>query len=256
MSPEPPRIPPVASDRQIDLVVRLIDQGARITRPQFFGLDNLPADGRMLLVGNHTIYGALDVPYMVAGIWKERRLPVRSLGEFTHWKIPLWRTLLEQLGAVPGTPALAGELMRRGEPVLVFPGGSREVNKRRGERYQLFWKERTGFARLAIAHDYPVVPFAAVGAEEMLSVVLDQNNALYGAASRLTDRLLGFGLPSIVHGIGPTPLPRPQQLFFWFGEPIPTGRFAGSGDDGARALRDEVRAAVEGGIELLLERRG
>jgi len=50
--------------------------------------------------------------------------------------------------------------------VLVFPGGAPEVNKRRGEKYQLMWKERIGFARLAIQYSYPIVPFAAVGAEE------------------------------------------------------------------------------------------
>jgi hypothetical protein len=34
--------------------------------------------------------------------------------------------------------------------VLVYPGGGREVAKRKGEKYQLLWKERVGFARLAI----------------------------------------------------------------------------------------------------------
>ena len=50
--------------------------------------------------------------------------------------------------------------------VLVFPRRRPEVNKRRGEKYQLMWKERIGFARLAIQYSYPIVPFAAVGAEE------------------------------------------------------------------------------------------
>ena len=45
-----------------------------------------------LPVGNHTIYGLLDVPLMVAEIWKGRRIAVRSLGEHAHYAVPVWRT--------------------------------------------------------------------------------------------------------------------------------------------------------------------
>jgi 1-acyl-sn-glycerol-3-phosphate acyltransferase len=63
--------------------------------------------------------------------------------------------------------------MRDRQTILVFPGGSREVNKRRGQQYQLLWRERIGFARLAIKHGYPIVPFAAVGADDMFDVIID-----------------------------------------------------------------------------------
>jgi 1-acyl-sn-glycerol-3-phosphate acyltransferase len=65
-------------------------------------------------------------------------------------------------------------LMREGPSVLVFPGGPGEVWKGRGEDYKLIWKERLGFARLAIEFGYPIVPFAAVGAEKMLQVFVDR----------------------------------------------------------------------------------
>ena len=70
------------------------------------------------------------------------------------------------------------------------------------------------------------------------------------------DKTLGLPLPPVVRGIGLTPIPRPQRLYFWFGDPIPTVPWAGRHEDkGAlREVRDEVKAAVEGGIELLLER--
>jgi 1-acyl-sn-glycerol-3-phosphate acyltransferase len=71
--------------------------------------------------------------------------------------------LLAKSGMVRGTRDNVRALMREGQTILVFPGGSREVNKRRGQQHRLLWRERIGFARLAIEHRYPVVPFPAVG---------------------------------------------------------------------------------------------
>jgi hypothetical protein len=50
-------------------------------------------------------------------------------------------------------------------------------------------------------------------------------------------------------------VPRPERLYFWFGQSIDTVRFRGRGDDAARRLRDEVKAAVEGGIATLRAER-
>jgi hypothetical protein len=139
----------------------------------------------------------------------------------------------------------------------VFPGGTGEVFKGRGQGYQLLWKERLGFARLAIEFGYPIVPFAAVGAEEMLHVVVDREMPIAAQVSALMRRMVGVPLPPIPRGIGVTPLPRPERLYFWFGQPVDTSRYGGAGEDdaAARAVRDEVRAAVQAGIRILLTER-
>ena len=248
-------IPEIASDRQIDAIVTAIDQLARITRPKFYGIENAAAD-RALFVGNHTFYGVTDVPFLVAELWRVHGHKIRSLGDHRHWTVPLWREFLETFGAVRGTRENTAELMRRREPILVFPGGAREVNKRRGEKYQLIWKNRTGFARLAIDHGYPIVPFAAVGGEEVFDVLIDDDNPLHHGISSMIERLApGWSLPTIARGIGPTLLPRPQRLYFWFGEPIDTSAYVATGDAGVRRLRDHVKREVEGGIEFLLAER-
>ena len=56
---------------------------------------------------------------------------------------------------------------------------------------------------------------------------------------------------------GPTLIPRPERLYFRFGEPIDTARCGGRHDDdkAVRSLRDEVRAAVQSGLEELLAKR-
>jgi len=148
-------------------------------------------------------------------------------------------------------------LMRDGQNILVFPGGTGEVFKGRGQDYQLIWKERLGFARLAIEFGYPIVPFAAVGAEEMFHVVVDRETPIAAQVSALIRRLVGLPLPPIPRGMGLTLLPRPERLYFWFGQPVDTSRYGGAGDDdaAARAVRDEVRAAVQAGIQILLAER-
>ena len=63
---------------------------------------------------------------------------------------------------VLGSPEYCAALMEAGQHILVFPGGGREVMRRKGEAYQLIWKQRTGFARLAIEHGYDIIPFGSV----------------------------------------------------------------------------------------------
>jgi len=166
----PAEIPPLPGGGQLDHLATILAPLSRIAQPRFYGMQNIPADGS-LLAGNHTLYAFLDLPFMLTEIWKRHELAVRSLGENAHYAIPIWRELLTACGMVRGTRENVRALMGEGQTVLVFPGGAREVNKRRGEKYQLMWKERIGFARLAIEHGYPIIPFAAVGAEEMLDIV-------------------------------------------------------------------------------------
>jgi 1-acyl-sn-glycerol-3-phosphate acyltransferase len=250
---EVPDLPP---EETLDRIVTLLEPLSHVTRPKLYGVERLPAEGS-LLVGNHTIYGLLDVPFMVAEVWKRRRIAIRGLGEHAHYAVPIWRDLLTAGGMVRGTRNNVRALMRERQTILVFPGGAREVNKRRGQKYQLLWRERIGFARLAIEQGYPIVPVAAVGAEEMLDVLVDKSTPIYGQFAALYEKLLGFPTPPIVRGFGPTPIPRPERLYFWFGEPIDAGSFRGGDDEdaAARAVRDEVKRAILLGIQLLRDER-
>jgi len=67
---------------------------------------------------------------------------------------------------------------------------------------------------------------------------------------------MGFPTPPVVRGVGLTGIPRPERLYFWFGEPIDTTRSAGQDDDtAARTIRDEVKQAVMTGIQFLRDER-
>jgi 1-acyl-sn-glycerol-3-phosphate acyltransferase len=230
-----------------------------LTDPRFYGLENVPLEGAVLLVGNHTIFGMLDMPLMVDELQRSRGRFVRGLAENAHFAVPAWRDLLVRFGAVRGTRENCEALLAGGEAVLVYPGGGREVAKRKGEKYQLIWKQRTGFARMAIQAGCPIVPFGAVGAEESYDILLDADSQVFAPIRGVVEKLGGrweLALP-IARGLGPTPLPRPQRFFFAFGEPIETTRWAGRDDDprALRALRDRVRTSVEERVAFLLAER-
>ena len=227
-----------------------------LTAARFFGVEHVPTDRPGMLAGNHTVMGLLDVPVMLLGLYERRRIWPRALGDHLHFHVPGWRQLLETYGTVEGAPERCRALMRAGESILVFPGGGREVFKRKGERYRLHWGTRSGFARLAIEHGYPIVPFAAVGAEECYDILIDAGDLLrFVPPLRWLPRV--EEVPPLVHGLGPTLLPRPQRFYFHFGQPIETRHLKGlEGDEQiVLALREQVRAAVETGIAFLLRER-
>jgi 1-acyl-sn-glycerol-3-phosphate acyltransferase len=226
-----------------------------LTAPKSVGIEQVPDRGPLLFVGNHTIFGVLDAPMMFYELYTKRGIILRALGDHTHFRVPVWGELLRRFGVVDGTREHCAQLMRAHEPILVFPGGGREVAKRKGEKYKLIWKNRVGFARLAIRFGYPIVPFAAVGAEEAFDILLDANDLMASPLGAILGRLgvRGDVIMPIVKGIGPTPLPRPERLYFYFGAPIDTRRYRGrhQDDEVCFAVRREVERAVRRGIRML-----
>jgi 1-acyl-sn-glycerol-3-phosphate acyltransferase len=230
-----------------------------ITAPRVSGLEHLPHDRPALLAGNHTTWALLDSPLLLLELYEARGIFPRAVGDHLHFRVPVWRGLIERFGVVNGTPDNVRALMRAGEWIIVFPGGAREVFKRRGEKYALIWGERTGFARVAIESGYPIVPFSLVGAEDVYDIVLDADDLLTSPLGPLLRRFAPRSdvIPPVARGVGPTAVPRAERFYFHFGEPVETRHLAGRERDHRTcfAVREQVREAVEDGIvRLLLER--
>ena len=251
-----PSVPDAPSATEVKRTLRLIEPLRKLINPKVYGIENVPMRGA-LLVGNHTVLGVLDLPLICAELWERGRI-VRALGDHAQFKVPGWRDMLKSVGVVEGTRANCAELMLRGELILVFPGGGREVAKRKGEQYKLVWKNRMGFARMAIQYSYPIVPFASVGADDAVDIVVDADNPLLAPERLFVEKVLGSpdSWP-IWRGIGPTPIPRPERQYYCFGEQMQTTSVRGRHNDDAtvRQVRDSTKTAVEYGIQFLLEER-
>lgn len=242
-----------------DLVQRMTLLPRMYFDPSFEGLEELDVSRPAMFVTNHSLVGTLDGTQWVAELYLKKNIFPRSLVDRLHYKMPGWRKLAEDFGFVTGSRENCAAMMQNGESLIVYPGGMRETVKRHGEAYQLTWKERTGFARMAIEFGYDIIPVAQVGAEEAFSIVWDPEEIM---ASKFGEWLTEKGyadsffkggeqmLP-VVRGIGPTLLPRPEKQYIAFGTRISTEQHKGNVD---KETLWKVREDVEAHLELLITR--
>ena len=230
-------------------------------QPYVAGLENLPADGRFLLVGNHTAFiggEVLLIPHFVRRAIGARVRPLADRRFGT--KAGFGHDVMTAYGGVVGDPATARELMRHNETILVFPGGGREIAKFKGEEYTLRWDGRSGFARIAAENGYPIVPVGLVGGDDVYKSLVSRDSALGRLSQTVSARLSGhadMAMP-LMRGVGPTLIPRPQRMYLGFGEPIDTTKPKRvSAQNWVASVRDDTRRSLETILtELLAVRAG
>lgn len=243
-------------------LVNVVTEGTEpivdLFRPYIDGLGNLPRDGRFMLVGNHTNFAteAILIPHVVH---REIGARVRPLADKSLAGVPRpLGDLLAAYGAVIGDRDSARELMRHNETVLVFPGGAREVPKYKGESYSLQWQGRYGFSVLSIENDYPIIPAALVGGDDVYQNLLSRDNPIARLGIEVTEKLSGRRdtAPAVPRGLGPTLIPRPRRMYLRFGEPIDPAKPAGvSADDWVTAIKEKTQQALGAAIADLDELR-
>jgi 1-acyl-sn-glycerol-3-phosphate acyltransferase len=214
-------------------------------RVQLHGVERVPADGRVVLVANHSGQLPFDAAMIEVALLLEKDPPriVRALVEKWVPTLPFVSTYMARCGQVVGTPENCRRLLVADEAILVFPEGVRGLNKPFKERYKLR-RFGLGFMRLALESNAPVVPIGVVGAEEQAPAILDLKPLA---------RLLAFPAFPITPTLLPFPLPTRYHIHF--GEPM---RFSGSPDDEDAELEgkvSEVEAAVQGLLDRGLRER-
>lgn len=227
-------------------------------RPYVDGLHTLPKDGRFLLVGNHTQFGVevLLIPHYVRRAIGTRVRPLadRSMGQMRGAAGDLFAAY----GAVVGAPETARELMRHNESILVFPGGGREIAKFKGEENTLRWDGRAGFARVSVENNYPIVPVALAGADDVYQSLITRDSRWGRLSLSLSAKLFGrrdTALP-LLHGVGPTLIPRPQRMYLRFAAPIDTTKPARvSEQKWVATVKQNTQESLERALADLLEIR-
>tara|TARA_R110002110_G_scaffold66978_1_gene183009 strand:- start:99693 stop:100586 length:894 start_codon:yes stop_codon:yes gene_type:complete len=241
---------------QLELAYRIIK---RVFNPMVIGADNIPRQP-CLFVGNHSLF-ALDGWVLGPVLMKELNRFVRGLGDkFLFASEPVGDFIL-QCGGVLGHPQVCSALMDAGQDLIVFPGGAHESVKPSSEKYELQWKERYGFVKLAVQHGYTIMPFGIVGPDEFYGHLMEGQDLpgsalgkLLRRAGLLNDNTREDMLPPVPVGALGTLFPKPQRCYVGFGEPIDLSAEKGKrlGKKRLSAIRDQVAEEIETQLAELL----
>jgi 1-acyl-sn-glycerol-3-phosphate acyltransferase len=203
------------------------------------GLENIPAQGPVLLVGNHSGGTLIADTFVFAQAFYDHFGAGRRFHQLAHdlvFKLVGLRTLIQRYGTVPASPENLTAALDRGSALLVYPGGDEETYRPSWESDQINFAHRTGFIRLALEHGVPIVPVVAIGGQE---------TALFlGRGRRLArwlhlDRLLRLkvlppvvGPPAMLTVLDlPIRFPLPAKITIEVLEPIDLRALLGSSPD-------------------------
>ena len=199
-------------------------------RATAYGVEHIPAHGRVIFVANHSGQLPFDGLVIGAACFLEPAQPrvVRSMVEYFVPTVPFASYLFARWGQVTGTPENCRRLLAAEEAVLVFPEGARGISKSFAKRYQLA-EFGTGFLRLALELGAPIVPIAVIGAEEQAPAV---------NLKPLARLLKAPSFPIVPYPPFVPLVPLPVKYRLYFGEPI---RMTGDPDDDDEVLEDKAR---------------
>lgn len=249
--------------RDIEYVRLILDFFRAVGRTYFRlevrGVDNVPARGPVLLVGNHN--GAfLPADGFFAGValhdrFGPSRVPYALAHDFLFYDDRLRRYALK-LGLLRAGYHGALRVFERGGVVIVFPGSEFDVFRPWRDRHRIVLGGRKGFLRLALRARVPIVPVVSVGTHEQL-IVLTRGDRL--AKLLHTHRWLRADVFPIVLSLpwgltsGFVPyFPLPAQTTLAFGKPLvwPT---LGPGDAEDSAVLTRCYEQVEAAMQSMLD---
>jgi 1-acyl-sn-glycerol-3-phosphate acyltransferase len=154
-------------------------------RGEVRNLERVPAEGAVLLVGNHS-GGNLTPDTAVFTLAFTTYFGVeRRFFQLAHNLVLTMPGLgfLRKYGTVAASSENAEAALRSGAALLVYPGGDYEVHRPSWESARVDFGGRKGFIRQALCHDVPIVPVVSIGGQE---------TALFLSRGERLARLLGL----------------------------------------------------------------
>jgi 1-acyl-sn-glycerol-3-phosphate acyltransferase len=241
---------------EVEITYRLMKS---LYNPMVMGAENIP-ERPCLFVGNHSLFALDGLIIMPVFIKELHRFP-RAMGDkilFTNRRVA---EFFVRNGLVMGHPEVCTALMKDRQDLLVFPGGAHEAVKPASAKYELQWKERYGFVKLAAKHGYTIMPFGLVGPDEFYGHIMEGQELPESAFGQLLTYLGVLNentrrdiLPPVPVGSLGTLFPKPQRCYLGFGQPVNLSRYKGKTlpKKNLHSIRDEVAEQIETQLAQLL----
>lgn len=223
------------------------------------GLDRIPADGPVLLVGNHSGGNIPPDTFVFTLAFCSYFGVERPFYQLAHNLVVSAPGLgwLRRFGTVAANHDNARLALESGAALLVYPGGDYEVFRPSWERHRVDFGGRKGYVKLAREAGVPIVPVASVGGQEA-ALFLDRGQWL--ARLLMVDKLARlksvpillappWGL--VVSDLIPR-LPLPTKIVIEVQEPIAAEDIADTDDD---VVNDKVVASLQAGVDRLAAER-
>jgi 1-acyl-sn-glycerol-3-phosphate acyltransferase len=230
-------------------------------RPDIRGLENIPEEGPVLVVGNHT-GGASSPEVHISQLAFSTYFGVERLHyQLAHRMVlnsPVG-PLLRRFGTVEADADNAELALETGAIVTVWPGGDHEVYRPSWESARVDMGGRKGFLRLALAKDVPIVPMVTLGGQET-ALFLSRGEGLARALGidkslRLKALPIMLSLPFGLQ-VGPLPhFPLPAKVTIRLLEPIDIREQYGEDPDLDEVYEDLTGAMQEVLTDLQRQRR-
>ncbi|MBO0677984.1 acyltransferase family protein [Mycolicibacterium sp. S2-37] len=231
----------------------------RYFRSEVRDIDAIPDAGGALVVSNHS--GGMLTPDVLifAPAFYDRfgyDRPVYTLAHYGVFVPPLG-SLLRRAGVIEASRENAGQALRDGAVVLVFPGGDYDSYRPTFEN-KIDFAGRTGYVRTAIEAGVPIVPMVSIGGQET-QLFLARGDSLARRLGLKKIRLeilpISFGFPFGVSAIFPPNLPLPAKVVSRVLDPIDVVAQFGENPDIA-AVDEHIRSVMQTALdELARERR-
>lgn len=224
----------------------------RYWRVEVEGLENVPAEGRAVLVGVHRGFMPWDAVMTL-------HLLVRKLGRYPRFLIhpglirfPFLFNFHTKLGGIIACQENADRVLERDEILSIYPEGIRGAFALYRDAYRLGKFGRDEFVKMALRHRAPIVPFVTVGSAEIFPIIGKLN---WNWWKRHTE----WPFFPITPTWPLAPVPLPSKWHTQFLSPIQVeDRYppeAADDPETVRAISREVRGRMEEAIQEMLRRR-
>jgi 1-acyl-sn-glycerol-3-phosphate acyltransferase len=132
------------------------------------GLQNIPEEGPVLLVGNHSGGNLTPDTHVFTLAFSTYFGVERRFHQLAHNLVLSMPGLgmLRKYGTVAATTENAERALDSGAALLVYPGGDYEVHRPTWESARVDFGGRRGFIRLAQSKGVPLVPVVGIGGQE------------------------------------------------------------------------------------------
>lgn len=137
----------------------------RYFRLEVEGAENIPRRGSAIIAGNHSGYAGLDALLLAHITNTEAKRIARILTHKFWFKASITSKPFQKLGFIEASFENGLTALQRNNVVIIFPEGEDGNFKPSTRMYQL-QDFRTGFIRMALATQSPIIPVLVIGAEE------------------------------------------------------------------------------------------